>query len=150
LPAARPGVAKRPRLPAPTGAPRCHACLAALPAAPPPDTPLCPPCREKMCRDGRSIAGYRIIDELGKGGMGVVHLALDPAGDPVALKTIKPGPGVTPAQIRRFLREARIVNELDHAHIVKFLDQGEADGRLYFAMEYVRGTDAGRMLKQCG
>jgi serine/threonine-protein kinase len=97
------------------------------------------------------IAGYRIIRELGRGGMGVVYLALRlPRITPVALKMITPSVGGTRAQVDRFLREANILRRLDHPRIVACRDVGEANGHLYFAMDYVRGTDLERLLKERG
>lgn len=99
------------------------------------------------------VPGYLIVDELGRGGMGVVYRAIDRRdGSIVALKTIRPAEPpsgrcpVDEREISRFLREASILRELDHPHIVAFHELGEAEGRLYFAMEYVSGTDAARLL----
>jgi serine/threonine-protein kinase len=83
--------------------------------------------------------------------MGVVHLALHLGGRRVvALKTVKPAVSGSPRQLERFLREARILGELDHPHIVAFREAGEANGHLYFAMDYVRGTDLARLQKVHG
>jgi serine/threonine-protein kinase len=98
-----------------------------------------------------SIPGYEILDQLGKGGMGVVYQARRQAdGTLVALKTITPTVKGTRREIDYFLREAQILCELDHPNIVAFHEMGEAGGRLYFVMEYVRGTDAERLLKEQG
>jgi serine/threonine-protein kinase len=83
--------------------------------------------------------------------MGVVYLALrESDATPVALKTILPA--LVPSQqvLDRFLREANILRQLDHPHIVACRDVGESQGRLYFAMEYVRGVDACRLLEDHG
>jgi serine/threonine-protein kinase len=97
------------------------------------------------------IAGYRIERELGRGGMGVVYLALREAdGARVALKTIVPAIKLAPAQVQRFIREANILRQLDHPHIVGFYEAGECDGVLFLAMNYVQGTDAARMLREQG
>jgi serine/threonine-protein kinase len=83
--------------------------------------------------------------------MGVVWLALRVAdGSRVALKAITPAQLADGGLVQRFLREAGILRELDHPHIVAFHEMGDADGQLYFAMEYLPGTDAGRVLKQHG
>lgn len=96
------------------------------------------------------VPGYRIVRELGQGGMGVVYSAIRTAdGTSVALKTIKPQCAASPAHIARFLREASILRELDHPNIVAFRDMGEAGDCLYIAMDYVHGTDAAGLLKQC-
>jgi serine/threonine-protein kinase len=97
------------------------------------------------------IKGYQLLRELGHGGMGVVYLARR-LGDQtlVALKTILPAGAVSTNQLERFLREANILQQLDHPNIVRCLDLGESNGRLYFAMEYVPGTDSYHLLKQQG
>jgi len=98
-----------------------------------------------------SIAEYRLLRELGRGGMGVVYLATK--GDskkPVALKTIKPAMPVTSRDLDRFLREASILCELDHPHIVRFLELGECEKQLYFVMEYVPGKNASQLMEERG
>jgi serine/threonine-protein kinase len=98
-----------------------------------------------------AIPGYRLLRQLGEGGMGVVHLAERLGnGDQVAVKTIRPGLHASPKDVDRFLREARILRDLDHPHIVRFRDMGESDGCLYFAMDYVPGPDAGQLVKRHG
>jgi serine/threonine-protein kinase len=83
--------------------------------------------------------------------MGVVYFALrEQQADLVALKTIIPEVKVSPKDVQRFLREANILRQLDHPHIVAFRDMGEANGRLYFAMDYVPGIDAARLLRDNG
>jgi serine/threonine-protein kinase len=97
------------------------------------------------------IPGYRLIRELGRGGMGVVYLAeQEKSGLRVALKTIIPAVKANSNQVERFLREADILRQLEHEHIVAFRDSGESDGRLFFAMDYIEGTDAYKMLRQQG
>jgi serine/threonine-protein kinase len=127
----------------------CLACgaLEAESAAP----SLCPACRELARRHPQPIAGYQIIKQLGKGGMGVVYLAVRAAdGAVLALKTIIPEGEPEPHEVQRFLREAEILRRLDHPHIVAFRDLGQANGQLYFAMDYVRGTDAARLVARHG
>ena len=68
----------------------------------------------------------------------------------MALKTIIPAMAGTEQQVDRFLREASILRELDHPHIVAFRDLGESDGQLYFAMDYVRGPDVAQLLRAHG
>lgn len=99
----------------------------------------------------REIAGYKLVRELGRGGMGVVYLATRLADKTqVALKTIAPTISGTPSQSDRFLDEARSLQDLHHPHIVRFLDEGETGGLLYFIMEYVPGIDALKMLQKNG
>jgi serine/threonine-protein kinase len=66
------------------------------------------------------------------------------------VKAVSPAVTPTPDLIDRFLREARILKDLRHAHVVAFRDLGEADGWLYFVMEYVPGRNAAQLLKQGG
>jgi serine/threonine-protein kinase len=115
------------------------------------DRPLCDPCRRLAESQPQPVPGYLLLRELGKGAMGVVHLALCEADAAlIAVKRITPVGVVRPRQVERFLREARILSELRHDNIVAFRDMGEAGGSLWFAMEYVPGTDAAQLLKRKG
>jgi serine/threonine-protein kinase len=114
-------------------------------------TGVCLACRQRIRKHPQPVAGYLIVRPLGQGGMGVVYLALDvAAATPVALKTIAPAVRLTPVQVGRFLREARILQKLRHRHIVGFRAMGESGKLLYFAMDFVRGIDAGRLTKKRG
>jgi serine/threonine-protein kinase len=114
-----------------------------------PVAPLCPICIQQIRNQDQPIAGYRIVRELGSGGMGVVFLALREAdGTAVALKTITPAIIPSEKDVARFLREADILRALDHPKIVACRDVGEAKGQLYFAMEYVPGRDAKHLLQE--
>jgi hypothetical protein len=149
-----------PRHPADRASESCRVCAAPLSGiraasqgdpSPAGSPPLCPACREEVRSRPQPIAGYQVVRELGRGGMGIVSLALRLAdGTLVALKTIRPAVAGTRAQVERFLREASILRALDHPNIVAFRDLGEADGLLYFAMDYVAGTDAARLQKTHG
>jgi serine/threonine-protein kinase len=111
------------------------------------DASVCPECQDQIRRQDQPISGYRIVRELGRGGMGVVYLALrEQQADLVALKTFIPEVKVSPQDVQRFLREADILRQLDHPNIVAFRDMGEANGRIYFAMDYVPGIDAARLV----
>lgn len=83
--------------------------------------------------------------------MGVVSLALRIQDNrPVALKSVIPEMSGSRDAIDRFLREARILQHLDHPHLVSFLEMGQGNGRLFFASEYVPGKDAARLVKEQG
>jgi serine/threonine-protein kinase len=84
---------------------------------------------------------YRILRELGRGGMGVVYRALDPAlRREVALKVLLSGGEANDAEIQRFRREAGILARLgQHPNLIPVHDIGHHEGRLYFTMEYVEG-----------
>jgi pimeloyl-ACP methyl ester carboxylesterase len=82
---------------------------------------------------------YRVDRELGVGGMATVYLAQDLKHDrPVALKVLHPDLSVS-LGAERFLREIRIIAQLQHPHVVGLIDSGEADGMLYYVMPYVAG-----------
>jgi serine/threonine-protein kinase len=84
-----------------------------------------------------NVPGYEVLQELGRGGMGVVYLARQVALDrTVALKMIL---HASPEARARFRVEAQAVARLRHPHIVQVHDFDEADGRPYFCLEYVEG-----------
>jgi serine/threonine protein kinase/tetratricopeptide (TPR) repeat protein len=91
---------------------------------------------------GKQIDSYKIIREIGRGGMGAVYLAnrADESFDkPVALKLIKRGMD-TSAVLKRFMMERQILAQLQHPNIASLLDGGTTtDGLPYFVMEYVEG-----------
>src|SRR5690242_14006859 len=98
---------------------------------------------------GEVFAGYVIERLLGTGGMGEVYLAQHPRlPRHDALKVLSVGP-TTDGEFRaRFIREAELAATLRHPHIVGVLDRGEYDGRLWISMDYVDGTDAGRLIRE--
>lgn len=97
------------------------------------------------------IPGYRIEAEVGHGGMGIVYRAVCQAdGSEVALKTIKPARAWQGEVVQRFLREAQILRQLRHPHIVAFRDLGQAGDLLYFAMAYVAGSAAAQLVRTEG
>jgi eukaryotic-like serine/threonine-protein kinase len=140
--------------PAPPTAPEAPTAPAACPACggcPAPGAALCAECERSARGRDQPLPGYRVVRELGRGTMGVVYLALREADRrAVAVKTIVPSATGKRGLVERFLREADILRRLDHPHIVTFREMGEAGDRLFFAMDYVRGTDAGRLLQRDG
>ncbi len=99
-----------------------------------------------------SIGPYQIQSELGRGGMGVVYLALDPAiGRQIAVKVIRVDAFADPdqaAEVRlRFSREAAAAGRLNHPGIVTVYQLGEHRDTIYIAMEFVQGTSLDRILK---
>ena len=111
--------------------------------------PVCANCRREIESRPQSVPGYQIVRELGHGGMGVVYLALRPSdGELAAIKTILPAVAATRRDMDKFLREARILGELDHPNIVAFREMGQVDEQLYFVMEFVPGRDAANMLRE--
>ncbi|MGN6518642.1 MAG: serine/threonine-protein kinase, partial [Dokdonella sp.] len=101
--------------------------------------------------DGR-IGPYRVLRQIGEGGMGVVFLAERGDGSyeqRVAIKLIRRGMD-SAAVVARFLRERRILARLAHADIVRLLDGGvAADGRPYYVMEYVDGEPLTAFASAC-
>lgn len=94
------------------------------------------------------VGTYQLVERLGAGGMGVVYKARDMAGgDTVALKLLRPELSENRRSRRRFLREARLGKRLRHANIVRIVDYGEQGGRLYLAMEYLKGETLARWVK---
>ena len=98
---------------------------------------------------GVQIAGYRIEQVLGHGGMAVVYRAEDTRlGRKVALKLLT-APLTDSQQFRqRFIRESRLAASLDHPNIVPIYEAGEADDQLFIAMRYVVGGDLKVLLAQ--
>ncbi|WP_137146772.1 serine/threonine-protein kinase [Mycolicibacterium sp. CR10] len=98
---------------------------------------------------GEEFAGYLIQRLLGTGGMGEVYLAQHPRlPRQDALKILSPTSTADTEFRARFIREAEMAATLRHPHIVGVLDRGEYDGRLWISMDYVDGTDAGRLIKE--
>jgi serine/threonine protein kinase/tetratricopeptide (TPR) repeat protein len=89
---------------------------------------------------GETLGRYRIAEIIGAGGMGVVYRAYDSTLDrDVALKLLHAQALDSEASRNRFVREARALSRLNHPHICTIYEIGEADGRTFIAMEYVRG-----------
>ncbi|MFP5383533.1 MAG: protein kinase domain-containing protein [Gammaproteobacteria bacterium] len=88
------------------------------------------------------LPGYKILRELGRGGMATVYLAEQEKFErQVALKVMSPSLGADPGFKERFIREAKLVARLSHPNIVAVYDVGESDGQVYMAMEYHTGGD---------
>ncbi len=88
------------------------------------------------------IPGYKVIRELGRGGMATVYLAEQEKFErQVALKVMSPSLNSDPSFKERFIREAKLVAKLAHPNIVAVYDVGEHAGQVYMAMEYHTGGD---------
>ncbi|HXD33822.1 MAG TPA: protein kinase [Pyrinomonadaceae bacterium] len=88
---------------------------------------------------GEMIGDYRLVRELGRGGMGTVYLAYDTRlGRQAALKLL-PSVFNSPERVRRLEREARAASALNHPHIITIYDFGQANGRDFIASEFVEG-----------
>lgn len=97
------------------------------------------------------IGPYALIEELGRGAMGVVHLARHVELDRfVALKSISPSSISDPSAERRFMREARAAARLRHPHIISVHEVARYNGSLYYAMDYAEGGDLASRLHRRG
>jgi serine/threonine-protein kinase len=101
---------------------------------------------------GRVVEGrYRVIEAIGRGGMGVVyrveHLRM---GKIAAMKVLHRDLADDPEVVQRFEREAAAVSKLHHPHTVQVFDFGTASGALYLIMEYVRGLDLAHVVQRDG
>jgi YVTN family beta-propeller protein len=101
--------------------------------------------------NGAVIAGYRIEQVAGRGGMGVVYRATQLALDrPAALKVIAPELADDLMFRERFKRESHTAASIDHPNVIPVYEAGEADGQLYIAMRYVDGTDLRDLIRREG
>lgn len=99
--------------------------------------------------DGAEFAGYTILGLLGSGATADVYVARHPRLPRLDALKILPASLTGDAGFReRFERDADLAAALRHPNIVAIHDRGEIDGRLWIAMDYVQGTDAGRLLRE--
>jgi serine/threonine protein kinase len=95
------------------------------------------------------LGPYVITDRLGAGGMGKVYRGRDPAtGREIALKVVRAALVENPTVRGRYNREVQTAKLLNHPNIVAVFDSGEANGRVYMAMEFVDGIDLARMMRE--
>ncbi len=101
--------------------------------------------------DGDQFAGYRIERRLGRGGMGVLYLALEPGLERrVALKLIAPEAAADEVFARRFAEESKIAASIEHPNVVPIYAAGEESGVPFIAMRYVAGADLAKRLAREG
>jgi serine/threonine protein kinase len=102
---------------------------------------------EDLTSAGRRISRYEILEKIGQGGMGEVFLARDTSLDRlVALKFLPGEARGDTTERKRFVRGAKSAAALDHPYICKIYEVGEVEGKLFIAMEYVRGETLGERL----
>src|SRR5262245_2804884 len=102
---------------------------------------------EPLSRAGRRVGEFELLEELGRGGMGVVYKAWQSGlNRVVALKMIPARALADPDAVNRFRREAETVARLQHPNIVSVHEVGEHEGQPFLVMEYVPGINLGRRL----
>ena len=97
----------------------------------------------------KRLGDFRILRELGRGGMGIVYEAeQESLNRHVAIKVLAPGTARSPQITQRFLREAKAAAQLHHTNIVPVFGVGERDGLHYYAMQFIRGLSLDKVLKE--
>jgi tetratricopeptide (TPR) repeat protein/predicted Ser/Thr protein kinase len=145
----------------------CRDCGAPLPQENPAST--CPRCLLEVCFEEESVYGapeaafagfneagepgerfgdYDLIEEIARGGMGVVYRARQRSLDRiVALKMMLPGRLTSPELVRRFRIEAEAASRLRHPGIVAIHDVGQCEGQHFYSMDYIDGCDLARRVE---
>jgi TolB-like protein/Tfp pilus assembly protein PilF len=108
------------------------------------------PCAEPL--PGTDFAGrYRIVDELGRGGMGRVFKVLDrEVSEAVALKILVPSFGADERMIERFRNELKLARRISHKNVCRIFDLGNCEGTYFITMEYVTGDNLKRIIQMMG
>jgi serine/threonine protein kinase len=97
----------------------------------------------------KCYGSYQILEEIARGGMGIVYKAYLPATNQIyALKVLIAGENASEQNLKRFHREVQVVCRLKHPGIVQVMDSGEQEGQHYFVMEYVQGKTLSQLLKE--
>src|SRR5215831_14172780 len=100
---------------------------------------------------GQVVGRYRIVEQLGAGGMGVVYRAHDPELErDVALKFLAPSAQADDTTRQRLLREARSISALSHPHICQVFEIGREEGRDFIVMEWIPGKPLKEMIPAQG
>jgi hypothetical protein len=111
------------------------------------------PWQARQLLEGRTkftLGSYRVVDSLGRGGVGQVFKAVhELLGREVAIKVL-PRERATAERVEQFLREIRLLASLDHPHLVQALDAGKDGGVYYLVLEYVPGLDLRKYVQISG
>src|SRR3989454_11038875 len=106
------------------------------------------PGRDLIDRVRKALAErYTVVTALGRGGNACIFAATDRGGAQVAIKVLHPELAVSVAA-DRFLREIRYASQLDHPHIARMMDSGEADYLLWYVMPYLPGDTLRQTLRR--
>lgn len=100
---------------------------------------------------GADLAGrYRIVKLIGNGGMASVYLARDALHDeaPVALKVLHREFGQDRKYVERFIREVKLMHQVEHVNVVKTFDFGRDESNIYFTMEYIEGQSLDELMEE--
>ena len=95
-----------------------------------------------------AIGRYQVVDRLGRGGMGTVYLARDPALDRLIAIKVLSGDLVDEETRERFSREARSISRLRHPNIVTIFEYGDFTGQPFIAMEYISGESWAELIRR--
>lgn len=105
----------------------------------------------KGVRPGDRLGHYRLVEEIGFGGMGVVYRAQDEKlGREVAIKVLAPWLSADPVSHEALLREARLASSLNHPNVCTVHEVGESDGAIFVVMELIRGETLGSIVPEGG
>lgn len=95
------------------------------------------------------IGPYKIDSLLNKGGMSLLYMGIHPkTRDVLAIKVLSPAYAKNPDMVQRFLKESKIISMANHPHIVKLYGEGQWEGGLYIAMEFIRGVSLRQFIEQ--
>jgi serine/threonine-protein kinase len=102
-------------------------------------------------RPGDRLGAYRIVEEIGFGGMGVVYRAHDERlGRDVAIKVLAPWTSAEPAAHDALVREAKLASSINHPNVCIVHEVGEAAGQVFIVMELIRGQTLGSIVPEGG
>jgi len=96
------------------------------------------------------VGPYRLLQQLGEGGMGVVHLALDPAGKAVAIKVLRPHVAADPASRTRLQREVETLSRIRHPNVAPIVDHDVTGDLPYVVTKYIAGPGLDEVIDSDG